>query len=93
MLKVLKWVLIGVGAVLIGATIALIVWDIIQINHLVTTADAANMSTNANPRWWVALGAGGGVLGGFALGVGVGLPRRTFKQRLQGAVDADAQTA
>ena len=82
MLKVLKVLLVAVGVVLIAATIGLVIWNTIQINFLVATADAANMEINQNPRLWTMLGAGGALAGGFALGFGLGLPRRTFKQRL-----------
>jgi len=86
MLKVAKWVLIIIGIVLIVVTIVLMVWDVFQINTLVTVANAnqsAQGTPNPNPRLWVLLGAVAALIGGFALGFGLGLPRRTFKQRLQ----------
>ena len=88
MLKFVKWLLIGIGAVLIVATIVILVWDVIQINQLVAVANAnqsAQATPNDNPRVWVMVCAAVAVLGGFALGFGLGLPRRTFKQRLQDA--------
>ena len=86
MLKIVKWLLIGLGIVLLVATIVLMIWDVIQINQLVTVANAnqsAQATPNANPRNWVMLCVAAAVVGGFALGFGLGLPRRTFKQRLQ----------
>jgi len=86
MLKFLKGLLIVVGIILVVVTIILMVWDIIQINNLVTVANAnqaASASPNSNPRWWVILAAFGALLGGFALGFGLGIPNRTFKKRLK----------
>ena len=93
MLKFLKVLLLAVGIVLIAATIALMVWNVFQINHLVTTANAANQIINPNPRYWVVLGAAGALLGGFGLGVGLALPKHTFKQRLQAQADQEQATA
>jgi hypothetical protein len=88
--KFLKGLLLGLGAVLIVATIVLVVWDVIQINHLAEVAEAnrsAQAAVAANPRAWVLLGAAGALIGGFVLGCGVALPRRTFRQRLQSEAD------
>jgi len=96
MLKVLKGVLIAVGVVLIAATIVLTVWDIIQINQLVEVANAnksAQASVQSNPRMWVLLGVVGALAGGFVLGFGLGIPKRTFKQRLQAKAQEQAQSA
>ncbi|MCL2736538.1 MAG: hypothetical protein FWD75_07915 [Propionibacteriaceae bacterium] len=93
MLKFLKVLLIAVGVVLVVATIALLVWDIIQVNHLATTANAANMAVTSNPRWWIVLAAVGALLGGFGIGFGLGLPKRTFKQRLGDIADQDSAAA
>jgi len=92
MLKFLRVVCIAVGIVLIVATLGLMIWNVIQINQLVTTADAANMLTNPNPRYWVMLGVGGALVGGFALGLGLGMPKQTFKQRLADHVEQEDQS-
>ena len=91
MLKFFKILLIAIGIVLIAATIILMVWDIIQINHLVTTANAANMSVNSNPGMWVLLAVAGTLVGGFALGFGLAMPKRTFKQRVQDQAVTDTK--
>jgi len=93
MLKFLKGLLIVVGVILVVATIVLMVWDVIQINNLVTLANSAQASTatpNSNPRWWVMLAGVGALIGGFALGFGLGIPNRTFKNRLKDASSADS---
>ncbi|MDR2931195.1 MAG: hypothetical protein LBV06_09875 [Propionibacteriaceae bacterium] len=85
MLKFLKGFLLVLGAVLIVATIVLMVWDVIQINQVVAVANANKSNAagfNANPRNWVLLGAGAALVGGLLLGLGLGMPNRTFKQRL-----------
>jgi len=96
MLKFLKGLLIVVGIIFVVATIVLMVWDIIQINALVTAANSAQAATatpNANPRWWVLLAGVGALVGGFALGFGLGIPNRTFKSRLKTAASAPADSA
>jgi len=79
-MKILKGLLIGIGVVLIVATIILVVYSVIQVNHLWTLADAAAQNPS-DPRWLILLSVVGALIGGFALGCGVGLPRRTYKQR------------
>jgi hypothetical protein len=81
MRRFFRSLLIWLGIVLIVATAGLTVWNLIQINSLVATASAA--TATLNPRYWVLLAVAGGLLGGFTLGAGVGLPKRTFKQRLE----------
>lgn len=96
MLKVLKGILIAVGIVLIAATIVLTVWDVIQINQLVAVANANKSnqaSFNSNPRNWILLGAAGALIGGFVLGFGLGIPKFTFKQRLQAKSDEEAKAS
>jgi len=96
MLKFVKGLLIVVGVIFVVATIVLMVWDIFQINALVTAANSAQASTatpNPNPRWWVLLAGVGALIGGFALGFGLGIPNRSFKNRLKDATQADAAAA
>ena len=86
MLKVLKSTLIIIGVILLVVTIVLMVWNIVQINALVTVANAnqsAAAAPNGNPRWWILLGCVGALASGFVLGAGLGIPQRTFKQRLK----------
>jgi len=90
MLRFLKVVLIVFGIILIVGVIALTVWNIIQINHLVTTANVANMIYNPNPRYWVLMGTLGALACGLTLGAGLGLPKRSFKQRLVAKAAATA---
>ena len=96
MLKFLRGLLIAIGIVLIVATLALLVYDIIQINQIVAVANANKSNAagfNPNPRWLIILGVGGALLGGFVLGFGLGLPKRTFKQRLQEQTEQEARGA
>ena len=90
MLKFLRGLLIALGIILIGAAIALIIVSFIQINYVVTTLGTSNLDFEWKPLYWFFLGAGalGSLLGGFALGLGVGMPKRTFKQRLKDSHDS-----
>jgi len=95
MLKVLKGVLIVLGVVFVVAAIVLLIWDIVQVNSLVTVANANQASSaepNSNPWLWILLAGIGAVVGGFLLGFGLGIPKRTFKQRLQDAPFPQADT-
>jgi len=84
-LKFLKNFIIATGIVLVGAAIALMVVSYIQINYIVTTLASAHLDFEWKPLYWVYLGgaAGFALLGAFALGLGFGIPKQTFKQRLK----------
>lgn len=92
MLKFLRGLVIALGIVLVGAAIALMVVSYIQINYLVTSTSAPNMESNWKPLyWWYLIGAAvGSLVGAFCLGLGVGMPKRSFKKRLK---DIETQSA
>ncbi|MDR2975510.1 MAG: hypothetical protein LBV00_12530 [Propionibacteriaceae bacterium] len=85
MLKFLKQLLIWIGVVVIVATIVVMVWDTIQLNQLIAVVNASK-STQAsqagNPLPWLLIAVAAGLVGGLLLGLGIGLPGRTFKQRV-----------
>ena len=91
MLKFLRGLIIAIGIVLIGAAIALMIVSTIQINYLVETISQSDLAFTWKPVYWFFLvGAGvAGLLGGFGVGLGVGMPKRSFKQRLE---DHEAHT-
>ncbi|MDR2895710.1 MAG: hypothetical protein LBV30_03515 [Propionibacteriaceae bacterium] len=99
MLKFLKQFCIWLGIILIVATIGLVIWDTIQINTLAAVANA-NKSSSAgfieNPRNWVLLGVAAALIGGVVLGLGLGMPGHTFKQKMEarsGGVGGPGQSA
>ncbi|MDR0489099.1 MAG: hypothetical protein LBG99_06870 [Propionibacteriaceae bacterium] len=85
MLKFLRTTIIAVGIVLIGAAIALMIVSYIQINYVVTTLATANLDFEWKTLYWFFLAGAGlaALLGAFSLGLGIGMPKRTFKQRLK----------
>lgn len=84
MLKFLKGTLIVVGVVLVVVAVVLLVKNIIDVNQLSAVA-SANKSNNLypNPRNQVMLMGAAGLLGGFAAGLGIGMPSQTFRQRIK----------
>ena len=82
MLKFLKGLLVVVGVILAVAGIVAMVWDIFKVNYLVTI-QASSATPEPNPWLWILLASVGTLIGGFLLGFGLGIPNRTFKQRLQ----------
>jgi len=82
MLKILKGLLIVIGVVCVVLAIVLVVKNIIDINQLSAVA-SANKSNNLypNPRNQVLIMGGAGLVGGFMLGLGLGMPSQTFKRK------------
>ncbi len=91
MLKFLKVLLICIGvALVVAAVIIMILMAIIPVNHLVQMVNAIPTDTHtANPWRWILIGVLGGIGGGTVLGIGIGLPRHTFRQRLDAQVEKE----
>lgn len=87
-MKFLKWALVAFGAV--GMLVA--GWFLFQswvgIGKMMAVAVSNRSAEFPSPMNHVYLAAGLGVLGGFLLGLGVGLPRRTAHSILRDAADA-----
>ena len=103
MLKFLKGVLIVVGIIIVVAAIILMVVSIVDVNAIYGVYNPKNGGGPAslpagetpddNPWLWIVLTGVAALVGGFAAGFGLGIPNRTFKNRLKDATAADAESA
>jgi len=102
MLKFLKGVLIVVGIIIAVAMIILMVVTIFKVNAIYgvyspsgggSASLPAGETPDPNPWLWIVLTSLAGIIGGFAIGFGLGIPKRTFKNRLKDAAAADAEPA
>ena len=96
MLKFLKGVLAVAGLLLIIVAVVLAVRNIWDLREIVGVANA-NTSTvrydAGQVRSQVLIIGGGALLGGLLLGLGIGLPRQTFKQQYQARQQAASAQA
>ncbi|MCL1923591.1 MAG: hypothetical protein FWG15_07050 [Propionibacteriaceae bacterium] len=92
MLKFLKNFIIATGIVLIGGAIAFMVVGYININYIVGELNKAELHFTWKPLYWVFLAAAAvlSLVGAFLLGLGLGIPRQTLKQRLKMATETSA---
>lgn len=94
MMRFSKNLLLVLGSVAGIAFVALMVYDIVQINQLHAVAVANRSAGFANPRSWVMIGALLGLVAGLLLGMGIAMPNKTFKaryaeaRRLEAGLDA-----
>ena len=98
MLKFLKRALLILGAAVIVAAAILLLWEARlradSLSAIVTAAvnsqflKADHYASTINGVW---LAGGIGVVGGLLLGLGIGMPSATFKQRFEKAQAAEAQ--
>jgi len=86
MLRILKLVLLWTGAVLVMGAVGLLIWNLIQMNNL--TSLVSPVAAAPYTVTWLLVGTGVALVGGFVLGCGVGLPRLSFKERLEGQTPA-----
>lgn len=81
MMRFSKNLLLVLGVVVAIAFVALMVYDVVQINQLHAVAIANRSAGFANPRNWVMLGAALGLVAGLLLGLGIAMPSKSFKAR------------
>lgn len=76
-MKILKWLLVVLGlAGLIGAGVfTYLGWS--ELQKLVAAAESTGSAPQANPQQQVLIAIGLAVVGGFVLGLGMAMPRRT----------------
>lgn len=84
MMKFSKTLFLWLGIIAVVAFIGLMVYDVIMINQLHAVASAMRSTQyQGNPRNWVLLASGLGVLAGFLLGISLGMPSKSFKSRYE----------
>jgi Na+/proline symporter len=84
MLKFLKNLLIIFGLILLIAAVVLLVKNVYDITNITNVANANNSAMPwTNPRNLILIQVGGTLVAGFLLGLGIGMPKQTFKQRLE----------
>jgi len=82
MLKFLKGLLVVLGGLVIILGIYLAIRNVWDLRALTSVANANNSASPfSNPRNNVLLMGSCGLVGGLLLGLGIGLPRRTFNQQ------------
>ncbi len=81
MLKFSKSLLTVLGMIALIAFIGVCVYNVIEINQLHAVSSANRSREFTNPRNWVLIGAGLGLLSGFLLGVAMAMPGKSFKRR------------
>lgn len=81
MIRLYKTLLIVLGLVALVGFIGVMIYVVIQVNQLHAVAISNRSAGFANPRNWMLIGSGLGLLGGFLLGVGVVMPEKSFKTR------------
>lgn len=81
MMQFSKNLLLVLGGILGVAFVALMFYDVIQINQLHAVAIANRSAGFENPRNWVMLGALLGLVSGLLLGMGIAMPSKSFKAR------------
>ena len=96
MMRFSKNLMLVLGSVAGIAFVALMVYNVVQINQLHAVAIANRSAGFANPRNWVMIAAALGLVAGLLLGMGIALPDKTFKaryaeaRRLEAGLDASA---
>lgn len=81
MMRFSKTLLVVLGCVAALAFLGLMIYNVIQINQLHAVAVANRSAGFANPRNWVLIASGVGLLSGLLLGMGMAMPSKTFKAR------------
>lgn len=81
MMKFSKTLLMVLGMVGLLAFLGLMIYVVIEVNQLHAVAVANRSAGFANPRNWMLLATGLGLLSGLLLGMGLAMPSRTFKAR------------
>ena len=81
MMRFSKNLMLVLGSVAGIAFVALMVYNVVQINQLHAVAIANRSAGFANPRNWVMIAAALGLVAGLLLGMGIALPDKTFKAR------------
>lgn len=82
MLKFSKNVLSWLGVFALVAFAGVLIYDVIMINQLHAVAGSNRSTDYQNPRNWVLIAAGLGLLAGFLLGAALALPSKSFRARL-----------
>jgi hypothetical protein len=92
-LKFLKNFIIATGIVLIGAAVAFMVVSYMTINSIsATLVTTPQTEFQWKPLYWFYLGgaAVSSLVGAFLLGLGIGIPRQTLKQKLKKTTETQA---
>lgn len=83
-----KNLLMILGGILLLLVIGLSVYNWIEVYGLLQAAQRFG-TEQRNPNYLIALAVAGGGLGGLLLGLGLAMPRQTFKARYQSQLKAD----
>lgn len=81
MMRFSKTLLVVLGCVAALAFMGVMIYNVIEINQLHAVAVANRSAGFNNPRNWVLIGAGLGLVAGLLLGMGLAMPSKTFKAR------------
>ena len=81
MMRFSKTLLTVLGCVAALAFIGVMVYVVIEVNQLHAVAVANRSAGFVNPRTWMLIGSGLGLLAGLLLGMGIAMPSQSFKAR------------
>ncbi|GEM_PF-1642929 len=87
-MKFSKNLLMILGGILLLLVVGLSVYNWIEVYGLLQAAQRFG-TEQRNPNYLIVLAVAGGALGGLLLGLGIAMPRQTFKARYQNQLRAD----